>query len=1298
MAPVNDAHGNAMIANDNVTAKEGMQFLTKFPLNLISVTIFDVDTDPTKCYLYNDNGSDDLGSLIATVDITSGVATFNEVLADATKYWVVVDNDGGSYRQAVTPATGLLPTVMTNVNWTKDYVTDAPSAETRDWTFTVIRTEEITAENILVSENLSMSDSFSSIKTTSKNVSDSLSLTDSFSLSKNLFISESESISLTDNLQVDRMVNRGFSDNLSLSDTFSYVADLSVSYSDNISLSDTVGISLVREISVSDSMSLTDSVSLSAKEVESMVDNLNLTDNLSIERSKAWDISKASFLQEKAFTNINPYGLFFKSDGLSLYVSGAFASEEVYQFSLSSAWDISTLNTTPVGSFDITSEADNVKGVFFKSDGTKMYIVGPDASTGNENVYQYTLSTPWLVSSASFDSVQLEVEEESSTKRGITFKPDGSIMYLAGSDNVFEYALGTDWDLSTASYTRFEELNEPSDLTGVYFKTDGSKMYVIDKGSDNIYQYTLSTPFNISTTTYDSKLKYVGDKDTNPEDLFFRVDGEKMYFVGSTNDSIYEYNFQEPNIYLSESLTLTDNFSGYNPQTYDRSYSDNLTLTDAFDLTTIPEGQVNRDTFFVLNGDDWVEFNSFEYFRVKKRQNQSSEFEIKIYDISTEQKAYFKEQAEVLFFAGEKMILKGRIQNINYGTAFEVIAKGYGMEAKLSDKQFIVGGDNRVEYSNTSAKTIATQINDSILTTASSGLWDTDFGNISMRFEYANRLNSLAKTIEAIDYYWWIDQSSSDAYSTNYLNLDSNQGETSSQQTFDNDTSTKAIQQKDIVNVVNYVYGLGYGDGINQLKTSVYAASTQSSFLNSNITATDSSITLSDASGLDNTGSARIAEEQITYLGIDSNTLTGCTRGQNSTTALEHNKNCYIEQHFDSSTPQTGSSIQVYGLLDQSMIDKSIVDLPTLEVVASGYLTDNKTPIIRIKIMPDEPISALSLDIGDNVTVVDEEADISGDYRIVGIEYSSNFGVLSAEIEVSNKSLEFIEQMGKTKQEAEISSKYMQGSTNIYAINEAENCDDSTPLNLRFYLPEDAIGINRVLLSFKMKDYRAYSSDVIADTGSTNFNFDTVGTTDSSGFVWQNGPTVTLSSDHNNGVYLYYHLAVVSWTGNPSGTYGYDVRFYDGDSTYYPGTSSSNVLRGPSGNLNDTGSFNNYANANADSSYFVSGNQSGKVFTLQARTQQSVTEPTNFNSSLRYQTITPNLTTETLTSPSVDLSVGEEGSEVPIATYTTDQVNIDITDEVRNVGAGNWINIKFDPNKRMRIETDAYVQIFIESK
>ena len=54
------------------------------------------------------------------------------------------------------------------------------------------------------------------------------------------------------------------------------------------------------------------------------------------------------------------------------------------------------------------------------------------------------------------------------------------------------------------------------------------------------------------------------------------------------------------------------------------------------------------------------------------------------------------------------------------------------------------------------------------------------------------------------------------------------------------------------------------------------------------ITATDTSITVADASGLPDSGVVTIDSEEIAYLGKSSNTLTKCVRGWRGTTAATH--------------------------------------------------------------------------------------------------------------------------------------------------------------------------------------------------------------------------------------------------------------------------------------------------------------------------------------------------------------------------------------------------------------------------
>jgi hypothetical protein len=68
------------------------------------------------------------------------------------------------------------------------------------------------------------------------------------------------------------------------------------------------------------------------------------------------------------------------------------------------------------------------------------------------------------------------------------------------------------------------------------------------------------------------------------------------------------------------------------------------------------------------------------------------------------------------------------------------------------------------------------------------------------------------------------------------------------------------------------------------------AFSIKTSYLDSNITSTATDITLVDATSYPYSGTIQIGSEIITYTGSGSNTLTGCTRGANNTTAASHSQ------------------------------------------------------------------------------------------------------------------------------------------------------------------------------------------------------------------------------------------------------------------------------------------------------------------------------------------------------------------------------------------------------------------------
>jgi len=257
--------------------------------------------------------------------------------------------------------------------------------------------------------------------------------------------------------------------------------------------------------------------------------------------ASGYDLANASYDSVSfsvASQENSPAGLAFNNSGTKMYIVGL-TSDSVFQYSLSTAFDVSTASYDSV-SFSVSSQDTVPTEVIFNNAGTKMYIVG----NANKTIYQYSLSTAFDLSTASYDSVSFSVISQESALYGMNFNNDGTKMYVIGaSDYVFQYSLSTAFDLSTASYdsVSFSVTSQDNFPYQVVFNSDGTKMYIVGNGSDTVYQYSLSTAFDVSTASYDSVSFSVSSQDTSPLGIVFNSDGTKMYIVGLSNDAVYQY-------------------------------------------------------------------------------------------------------------------------------------------------------------------------------------------------------------------------------------------------------------------------------------------------------------------------------------------------------------------------------------------------------------------------------------------------------------------------------------------------------------------------------------------------------------------------------------------------------------------------------------------------------------------------------------------------------------------------------------------------------------------------------------
>jgi 6-phosphogluconolactonase (cycloisomerase 2 family) len=261
--------------------------------------------------------------------------------------------------------------------------------------------------------------------------------------------------------------------------------------------------------------------------------------------SSSIDISQASYdsvsFSVASQDNI-PFGMAFNTDGTKMYICG-WQYDSVYQYSLSTGFDLSTASYDSV-SFSTASQDDFPMGVLFSPDGTKMYIVG----LSNKKIFQYSLTTAYDLSTASYSNISFSTLNEDTGVYDIAFNGDGTKMYaLAGSatnDAVFQYSVSTAYNVSTATYdsVSFSVASQSTAPQGFRFNSDGTQLFIIGQSENAVFQYSLSTAFDLSTISYDSVSFSVASQDSgSTNQINFSADYTKLYILGATNDTVYQY-------------------------------------------------------------------------------------------------------------------------------------------------------------------------------------------------------------------------------------------------------------------------------------------------------------------------------------------------------------------------------------------------------------------------------------------------------------------------------------------------------------------------------------------------------------------------------------------------------------------------------------------------------------------------------------------------------------------------------------------------------------------------------------
>jgi len=243
--------------------------------------------------------------------------------------------------------------------------------------------------------------------------------------------------------------------------------------------------------------------------IESDQNNANLNSQI---LETAYDLTTATAGDTINSQDGSPQEVSLNKNGDKLYELGI-ETDKLYQYTLSTVADLSTASLD--GSLNLTAGpsggTDNAQGMAFSGDGTKLFVT----NNGVANIYQWTLSTAFDVTTASFDG-SYDYSEETGSFVDISFNDDGTLLF--GLDNagntIQEYSLSTSFVITSGVSVGQSVANLTSSPQGMMWSDDGTKYFEVDRSSADVVRGSLSTSFDISTLSQDQTISSVSAEPT----------------------------------------------------------------------------------------------------------------------------------------------------------------------------------------------------------------------------------------------------------------------------------------------------------------------------------------------------------------------------------------------------------------------------------------------------------------------------------------------------------------------------------------------------------------------------------------------------------------------------------------------------------------------------------------------------------------------------------------------------------------------------------------------------------------
>ena len=229
--------------------------------------------------------------------------------------------------------------------------------------------------------------------------------------------------------------------------------------------------------------------------------------------SAAFDVS-STVTSRGAAVSITQLGSYLYSQGATFIENGTklvstnYSGKRFQVFNCSTPFDVRSAIYSSQG--DVIGATSNAWGCIFNNNGTKLYTSTQSGSTNY--IKEFTLTTAFDISTRPYSpTTNFSYSSQStSVAKSFFFNADGSKLFVCKPNTMYEYALSTPFALSSASYTATRTLASGGNSGDYFYRNKlGTKVYVASFGS-TVSQYSTSGSAAPATFTYPSSVEFPG--------------------------------------------------------------------------------------------------------------------------------------------------------------------------------------------------------------------------------------------------------------------------------------------------------------------------------------------------------------------------------------------------------------------------------------------------------------------------------------------------------------------------------------------------------------------------------------------------------------------------------------------------------------------------------------------------------------------------------------------------------------------------------------------------------------------